>query len=58
MTLEEFQKMLAFHDWYYEYADGPAYYQGRASWERILEAIDEGGEDFRKAYEEAKGKIR
>lgn len=58
MTLEEFEKMLSFHDWFYEYADGPAYYKGRESLGRIMDLIRENGEEFRKTYQEYKKRFK
>ena len=39
MTLDIFEAMLQRHDWHYQYAEGKAYYEGRASEDAIMQAI-------------------
>ena len=41
MTLDIFEAMLQRHDWHYQYAEGKAYYDGKASEEAIMQAIRE-----------------
>jgi arginyl-tRNA--protein-N-Asp/Glu arginylyltransferase len=39
MTLDTFEAMLQRHDWHYQYAEGKAYYEGKASDNAIMQAI-------------------
>lgn len=39
MTLDTFEAMLQRHDWHYQYAEGKAYYDGKASDSAIMQAI-------------------
>jgi len=39
MTLDIFEAMLQRHDWLYQYAEGKAYYDGKASDDAIMQAI-------------------
>ena len=41
MTLDTFEAMLQRHDWHYQYAEGKAYYDGKASEDAIMQAIRE-----------------
>lgn len=43
MTLGTFEAMLQRHDWFYQYAEGKAYYDGKASEDAIMQAIRELG---------------
>lgn len=43
MTLDIFEAMLQQHDWYYQYAEGKDYYDGKASEDAIMQAIRELG---------------
>ena len=39
MTLDTLEALLQKHDWHYLYAEGKAYYEGRASEDAIMQAI-------------------
>ena len=39
MTLDTFEAMLQRHDWHYQYAEGKAYYDGKASDNAIMQAM-------------------
>lgn len=42
MTFEEFESMLKYYDWYYLFSDDHRCYSaGRASWEKISNAMAE-----------------
>jgi hypothetical protein len=44
MTTEEFKKILNNVDWFYEYADGDAYRQGRMTLDRARMAAKQSDE--------------
>ena len=39
MTLDIFEAMLQRHDWHFQYAEGKAYYDGKASDDGIMQAM-------------------
>ena len=53
MELEEYQKLLDTHDWYYQYSDDYRWYKkGQAERDR-LRALAETSEEFKAAYQNA-----
>ena len=54
MTLEEYQKLLDHHDWYYDFSDDLSVWRrGEASSAETIELAKTGPDDFKRAYNEA-----
>lgn len=57
MTLEEYRKVLEYHDWSYEYSDdGAAYRRGAANLARLVAIAKGNGEDYRRAFAAAEAR--
>lgn len=54
MTLEEYQKLLQHHDWYYYFSDDHrVWLRGEEASARIVALAKAGPDDFKRAYNEA-----
>lgn len=58
ITLDEFKKRLAFHDWHYAFSDDHGVYcAGEAEGSRLFHIASSNGIEFKAAYNDAYKKI-
>ena len=54
MTLEQYKKELAHHDWYYYFSDDHGVWQrGESESSRIFGLAKDGNDDFKRAYNDS-----